>query len=65
VAEGRLNTKGHALVSCSKTGRSTVTAPVFLLAPPVKLPIRLDLARDAAWAHETVPGFDGRIYPPV
>jgi hypothetical protein len=43
-------------VSRSKTGRGQVTAPIFLLVPPVKLPKRLDLARDARRAHETVPG---------
>ncbi len=56
VAEGRLNTKGQAVVSRSKTGRGKVTAPIFLLVPQVKLPKRLDLARDAERAHETVPG---------
>jgi hypothetical protein len=38
----------------SKTGRGKVTAPVFLLVPQVKLPKRLDLARDAARAHEAL-----------
>ena len=42
VAEGRLNTKGRAAASRSKTGRSVVTAPIFLLVPQVKLPKRLD-----------------------
>jgi hypothetical protein len=56
VAEGRLNTKGQAVVSRSKTGRRKVTAPIFLLVPQVKMPKRLDLARDAERAHEAVPG---------
>lgn len=56
VAEGRLNTKGQAVVSRSKTGRGKVTAPIFLLVPQVKLPKRLDLARDADLALESVPG---------
>jgi hypothetical protein len=56
VAEGRLNTKGRAVVSRSKTGRGVTTAPIFLLVPQVKLPKRLDLARDAASAHDAVPG---------
>ena len=30
--------------------------PIFLLVPQVKLPKRLDLARDAERAHEAVPG---------
>jgi hypothetical protein len=56
VAEGRLNTKGQAVVSRSKTGRGKVTAPIFLLVPQVKLPKRLDLARDADRALDRVPG---------
>ena len=56
VAEGRLNTKGQAVVSRSKTGRGKVTAPIFLLVPQVKLPKRLDLARDAEQARDAVPG---------
>jgi hypothetical protein len=39
-----------------ETGRGLVTAPIFLLVPLVKLPKRLDLARDAARAHDAVPG---------
>jgi len=67
VAEGRLNTKGQAVVSRSKTGRGKVTAPIFLLVPQVKLPKRLDLARDADRALDSVPGLivanwvDGRV----
>jgi hypothetical protein len=56
VAEGRLNTRGRAVVSRSKTGRGKVTAPIFLLVPQVKLPKRLDLDRDAARALDAVPG---------
>ena len=56
VAEGRLNTKGRAVASRSKTGRGVVTAPIFLLVPQVKLPKRLDLARDAERAADGVPG---------
>ena len=52
----RINSRGLAAVSRSKTGRGQVTAPIFLLVPQVKLPKRLDLARDAGRAHETVPG---------
>ena len=40
----------------SKTGRGKVTAPIFLLVPQVKLPKRLDLARDADRALDSVPG---------
>ena len=56
VTEGRLNTRGRAVASRSKTGRGLVTAPIFLLVPQVKLPKRLDLVRDAEAAHEAVPG---------
>ncbi len=42
-------------MSRAKTGRGQVTAPIFLLVPQVKLPKRLDLARDAERAHEAVP----------
>ena len=56
MAEGRLNTKGRAVASKSKTGRGVATVPIFLLVPQVKLPKRLDLARDAERAVEGVPG---------
>jgi hypothetical protein len=56
VAEGRLNTKGRAVRSRSRSGRGAATVPIFLLVPQVKLPKRLDLARDAARAHEALPG---------
>jgi hypothetical protein len=55
VAEGRPNTKGRAVASKSKTGRGVVTAPIFLLVQQVKLPKRLDLARDAEGAVDGVP----------
>jgi len=50
----RLNTRGQAAVSKSKTGRGQVTAPIFRLVRQVKLPKRLDLARD-----EQSAGVDG------
>jgi hypothetical protein len=56
VAEGRLNTKGRAVASKSKTGRGLATVPIFLLVPQVKLRKRLDLARDAERAVGGVPG---------
>lgn len=56
VAEGRLNTRGRAVASRSKTGRGVTTVPIFLLVPQVKLRKRLDLARDAARAHDALPG---------
>ena len=52
----RLNTKGQAAVSKSKTGRGQVTVPIFLLVRQVKLPKRLDLARDAERALAAIPG---------
>ncbi|PZO63617.1 MAG: hypothetical protein DI498_13090 [Paracoccus denitrificans] len=56
VAEGRLNTKGRAVASRSKTGRGHATVPIFLLVPQVRLPKRLDLAQDAERAADGVPG---------
>lgn len=56
VAEGRLNSKGRAVASKSKTGRGLATVPIFLLVPQVKLRKRLDLARDAERAAEGMPG---------
>jgi len=56
VAEGRLNTKGRAVASRSKTGRGVATVPIFLLVPQVKLRKRLDLAQDAERAVDSVPG---------
>ena len=56
VAEGRLNARGRAVASRSRTGRGVATVPIFLLVPQVKLPKRLDLARDADAAQEALPG---------
>lgn len=56
VAEGRLNSKGRAVASRSKTGRGLTTMPVFLLVPQVRLRKRLDLAREAERAVDGVPG---------
>jgi len=67
VVDGRLNTKGLGVASRSKTGRGRATVPIFLLVPQVKLPKRLDLARDADRALDSVPGLivanwvEGRI----
>ena len=56
VAEGRLKTRGRRVRSRSKTGRGVSTVPIFLLEPQVKLPKRLDLARDAVRAHDGLLG---------
>ena len=56
VTEGRLNTKGRAVASRSKTGRGLVSATIFLLVPQVKLSKRLDLAREAERAVDGLPG---------
>ena len=56
MAEGRLNTKGRAVASRSKTGRGLTTVPIFLLVPQVRLPKRLIRARDAERAVDSVPG---------
>ncbi len=52
----RINKRGQAVASRSKTGRNQVSAPIFLLVPQVKLPKRLDLDRDAERALDKVPG---------
>lgn len=56
VAEGRLNSRGRAVASRSKTGRGLTTVPIFLLVPQVRLRKRLDLERDARRAQDAVPG---------
>jgi hypothetical protein len=56
VAESRIDTRGRAVASRSKTGRGLATVPIFLLVPQVRLPKRLDLARDAERVHAVVPG---------
>jgi len=57
VAEkARINTRGTAVASRSKTGRGQVSAPIFILVPQVKLRKRLDLARDAERVAAAVPG---------
>ena len=56
VAEGRLNTKGRAVVSRSKTGRGLTSVPIFLMVRQVRLRKRLDLARDAERAVNDLPG---------
>lgn len=54
--KARLNTKGIAAVSRSKTGRNQVTVPIFILVPQVRLNKRLDLAAPANRAISSVPG---------
>jgi hypothetical protein len=56
VAEGRLSSRGLAVASRSRTGRGLTTMPIFLLVPQVQLRKRLDLARDANRALDSVPG---------
>jgi hypothetical protein len=56
VAEGRLNSRGRAVASRSKTGRGATTVPIFLLVPQVQLRKRLELARDTRAAQERIPG---------
>lgn len=67
VAEGRLNTKGRAVASRSKTGRGLTSVPIFLMIRQVRLRKRLDLAREAERAVDSVPGkivagwLDGKV----
>ena len=56
VADGRLNNRGLGVASRAKTGRGRASVPIFLLVPQVKLPKRLDLARDARKAQTAAPG---------
>ena len=56
VAEGRLNTKGRAVASRSRTGRGLTSVPIFLMVRQVRLRKRLDLARDAERAVGNLPG---------
>ena len=56
VAEIRLNSKGRAVASKSKTGRGLTTVPIFLLVPQVKLPKRLSLEGPAREAEARLPG---------
>lgn len=56
VAEGRLNSKGRAVASRSKSGRGRTTVPIFLLVRQVKLMKRLDFEREAERAQAAVPG---------
>ncbi len=51
----RIDKRGQAVASRSKTGRNQITARIFLLVPQVKLPKRLDLDRDADRALDSVP----------
>ncbi len=55
MAEGRLKSRRLGVASRSKTGRGRTTVPIFLLVPQVKLPKRLDLARNADRALDSVP----------
>ena len=54
--KARISKSGAAVASRAKSGRGQVTAPIFLLVPQVKLPKRLDLARDTDRALDSVPG---------
>jgi hypothetical protein len=55
VAETRLNSRGRAVVSRSKTGRGLATVPIFILVPQVKLPKRLSLEGPARKAEARLP----------
>ena len=56
VAGGvRINRRGRAVISRSKTGRNQVTAPIFILVPQVRLRKRLSLVRLAEDVAGTVP----------
>jgi hypothetical protein len=56
VAEARIDKRGTARASRSKTGRGVATVPIFILVPQVRLRPRLDLDRDARKWLDRVPG---------
>lgn len=56
VAESRLNTRGSAVASRSKTGRGVATVPIFILVPQVRLKKRLDLIGAAQRIGVALPG---------
>lgn len=56
VAEARLNPKGGAIRSRPRIGHVATTVPIFLHVPPVELPKRPELARDALRVHESFSG---------
>lgn len=53
--KARMNTKGIAALSRSKTGRNQVTVPIFILVPQVRLNKRLRLMEAADAAISSVP----------
>jgi hypothetical protein len=55
VADGRLSSRGLGVASRAKSGRGAASVPIFLLVPQVRLPKRLDLARDAEQAIDSLP----------
>lgn len=66
VADGaRINSKGRAVMSRSKTGKGQVTAVIFILVPQVNLRKRLDLSRDAAKWHARIPDMIVQNWPEV
>jgi hypothetical protein len=56
VARARVDSRGRAVRSRSKTGRGVQSVVVFILVPRVRLPRRLDLDRDARAWQGRVPG---------
>lgn len=55
IAEARVNKKGRAVVSRSKTGRGLTSVPIFILVPQVRLRKRLDLDTPARAALNGLP----------
>jgi hypothetical protein len=48
--------RSGASLLVAPVGKGATAAPMFLLVPQVKLPKRLDLAREAARVHDALPG---------
>lgn len=55
IAESRLNSKGLAVASKSKTGRGVASVVVFLLVPQIRLKRRLNLIEEAQRTIDAVP----------
>ncbi|MDO5606636.1 MAG: DUF6441 family protein [Paracoccus sp. (in: a-proteobacteria)] len=55
IAEARVNKRGRAVASRSKTGRGLASVPIFILVPQVSLRKRLDIDTPARAALNDLP----------
>jgi hypothetical protein len=63
--DARINKRGLAVASRSKTGRGKVTAVIFILLPQVTLKRRLDLDRAAREWEARLPDLIARNWPDI